>query len=209
MTSLLRKKKSLVMIVRHLARIIPLMTSPEMRNALGWNKLMLQRHTLVRRHIRSANVLGGRDLSSDLLKFSFLCLVKTSQAEHPVLHHTRVVNVQGLSVMLEGYEEIHKELTFGMSSLPVVPYTASDFVKALFYVAHVEHDCGLTDHVTQKHHGYDATRARLKNQVWRLHMKDLRGNFKKLLARCKFCKKTKVNIRTGNFTVVIHSPSPT
>ena len=37
-------------------------------------------------------------------------------------------------------------------------------------------------------------------------MKDMRGNFKRLLARCKFCKKTKVNQRTGNFTVVVHNP---
>ena len=135
------------------------MVSPDMRDALGWNKSILQEHTLVRRHIRSVNAQGQRELSSDLLKFAFLCMVKTSQAEHPVPDHTRVVNVQGLSVMLEGYDEINKELTFGTSSLPVVPYTASDFVKALFYVAHVEYDCGLTDRVIQKHHGYDATLA--------------------------------------------------
>ena len=41
MTSLLRKKKSLIMIIRHLARIVPLMISPDMRDALGWNKYML------------------------------------------------------------------------------------------------------------------------------------------------------------------------
>ena len=199
MASLLRKQKSLVMIIRHLARIIrhlariiPLMTSPGMRAALGWDKLMLSRHNVVRRHGRSANILSERELSPEILRFAFLTLVKTSQVEDPSPDYTRIMNVQGLSIVLGNCNEIDKESSFGLSSLPVVPNTAFDFVKTLFYTAHVEFDPGLTDYVTQKHHGFEATLARIDHQVWRFAMRDLRGTFKKLLARCKFCKKTKL-----------------
>ena len=83
-----------------------------MREALDWNRSALNKHKRTKRHIHTVNALGNEELSNDLLRFAFLTMVKTSQAEHPVPAHTRVVTEQGLSVVLLRYEDCNKELVF-------------------------------------------------------------------------------------------------
>ena len=57
----------------------------------------------------------------------------------------------------------------------------------------------------QIHFNYEQTIDRVKHVIRNFHCRDLRGTFKRMLARCKFCKKSKVKPRTGNFTVIVYN----
>ena len=107
------KADNLIMVLGSLARLAPLLPTLEMREVLEWSKPALITHKWVKKHLRTPNAFGTLELSNDLLRFACLVMIKSSQAEFTVSSATRVLVVQGLSIVPLRYDDINKELVFG------------------------------------------------------------------------------------------------
>ena len=76
-------RNNMVQCIRSMARLAPLFAPAGVRQALGWSKAARKKHVVVKKGIRSVNILSTIELNPRILRFGFLTIIKASQKHYP------------------------------------------------------------------------------------------------------------------------------
>ena len=118
--------------IRLMSRMAPQLTSPGVREALGWSKQALKKHIEVKKAFRTVNVLGTLELSRVMLRFGFLTLIRASQQLFPPKRKGKILKCHGIMVRVTRYDDAAMEAIFDVSCIPVISSQDRNLLKRLF-----------------------------------------------------------------------------